>query len=534
MVTSGAHRARSLKFDSDELQYLTTDERFALLAGLESLVGGESAKDFIARVWPDEPPPRHVLPVIDVVQQARVSPVRIYIDMGPGHAKTTTLLRLLIWWLLRAPADQCGYITYSSGQAHDKSRIALEYGADAGLVLATDSKAKGHWHTPHGGGLIAAGAQGKLTGQRIPGLILVDDPYKSELEARSSVVNFAVIERFKGIAFTRLQGGSIIVLHTRYADNDLGGFLLDTLKWDSIHIPTICESEDDAIGRKIIDHATWSALTPEARRGFGIVDPKAKDPRYGEVAWPEKYPYEICSAPCGHDGHLAEIRHTIGEHLWFGMYQGRPRPIGKAIFHEPARYRLHDTMVDGVLQKSDFSWSGKRGVIMADTAASQRTSADWTVLLTLAMSGVGGDSEMWIVDCVRVQEEAPELLELMKRQQRKYRLMIGVETVAGGGGRMVAQMLRRADKKLRIIDVEVGGKDKLTRAIPVSVAWNQGRVYVPIDADWADVFIEEHKKFTGVNDTHDDQVDADAHGWNLMYRGKPKITESDYAGGAGI
>src|SRR5580692_8061931 len=137
---------------------------------------------------------------------------------------------------------------------------------------------------------------------RIPGLAIVDDPYKDEFEARSAAINNQVKERFKAIAFTRLQGGSVIVLHTRWAEDDLIGWLTRELKWDYVNIATVCDDErDDSLGRTL-----------------------------GEPAWPEKYPYEICSGPCGHDGHLKEIRATIGEHLWAAMYQGRPRPLGTA------------------------------------------------------------------------------------------------------------------------------------------------------------------------------------------------------------
>lgn len=527
---SAAVRQQMLNYDPTLLHHLSSDEQAELLNGLESLVGGERPTDFISRIWPDEPAPRHVLPIIDAVEQARVTPIRVCIDIGPGHAKTTILLRLLIWWLCRSPADQCAYVTYSSGQAHDKSSVAIGYGEDAGLQFAANSHAKGHWHTQYGGGLIAAGARGKLTGQRVPGLILYDDPYKSESEARSAAINTEIKSRFKGVAFTRLQGGSIFVLHTRYSDDDLIGWILRELKWDSIHIPTFGDEKDDIIGRKILTRDQYVSLSSQDRGKYGLID--AKHGTYGEVAWPEKYPYEICTTPCGHDGHLREIRATIGEHLWAAMYQGRPRPLGKAVFHEPGRYRLHDDPTTGA--KSEFSWTRKRGVIMADTAASAATSSDWTVLLVLAMSGLGIESRMWIVDCIRVQEEVPEVITIMRRLQLRYRLMVGIETVAANASRAISQMIRRSDPKLRILDVEVGGRDKFARAIPVSAAWNQGRVLVPIDAPWADTLIDEHKKFTGVSDVHDDQVDADAHGWNVLYKERPKITAEDYVQDSGM
>lgn len=474
-------------FDPSWIDHLSIAEQMELVAHLERLVGGERLSDWISRVWPEEPPPAHIMPILDVMEQARVTPVRLCISVGPGHAKTTTLLRSIVWWLHRSPKDQCAYITYSAAQAHSKARIAREYAEQSGLALAND--ATGHILTEGGGGMMSAGARGKLTGQRIPGLLIVDDPYKDEFEARSSNINHAVKERFKAVAFTRLQGGSIIVLHTRWAEDDLIGWLERELKWDTFNINTVCDQTPDILGRQM-----------------------------GDAAWPEKYPYEICKEPCGHDGHLAEIRRTIGEHLWASMYQGRPRPIGKAIFHEPARFSI-----------KDFSWTGKRGCIVIDPAATAKTSADWSVLLVCAMEGYGADSRMYIVHAERYQCEIPDLVQKAVVLQRKFRLMVAVEAV--GGFKAVPQSLRRLDPSLRVFEITVGSKDKFTRAIPLSGAWNSSRVLIPEDAHWADELINEFRLFTGVNDRHDDQVDCAAHGWNVLFRMAPKITEANYASG---
>lgn len=481
------------EFDASLIDQLSPLEQIELLGHLEKLVGGERLEDWIARCFPAEPPPRHTLPIIEVMEQARVTPIRLCISVGPGHAKTTTLLRSIVWWMGRT-RDQCAYTTYSAGQAQSKSRIAQDFAITAGYQLTSESV--GHWGIDGGGQLLATGLRGKLTGQRIPGLFIVDDPYKDEGEARSATVNTAVKERFKAVAFTRLQGGSIIVLHTRWAEDDLIGFIERELKWDSINISTQCDSVPDVLGRRI-----------------------------GEAAWPEKYPYEICTEPCGHDGHLLEIRKTIGEHLWASMYQGRPRPLGTAVFHEPARYRLYPD--PQTRAPSDFTWEGKRGAIVIDPAATAKTSADWSVLLVCAMEGLGHEAKMWIVDCVRVQCEIPTLVKKARELQIKYKLTIACEAI--GGFKAVPQMLRSIDKNLRVIDITVGSRDKLTRALPVAAAWNDGRVLVPIDTGWAGEFINEHQRFTGQGDRHDDQVDGDAHAWNVLYRPAKRWSQDDYA-----
>jgi predicted phage terminase large subunit-like protein len=461
------------EFDPSWISLLPAEEQVQFYRAANQLVGGENIQQ--------------------LMEYARLKPVRVVFDMGPGHAKTTALLRGMAWWLSpeRSPADLCAYITYSDGHARTKSRICKETLEAAGSALHQDVNSASFWLTPQGGGLIAAGAQGGITGKRIPGMIVYDDPYKEMSHARSHAINSMVIERFKGVAFTRLQGGSIIVLHTRWHVDDLIGFIDKNLKWDKISIPSVCDVVPDVLGRKI-----------------------------GEVAWPEKYPYEICSDKdiCGHDGHLAEIKKTLGDHIFNAMYQGKPRPEGTQVFHEPARFEL-----------KNFVWQGKRGCIAIDPAATAKTSADWSVIMTVATEGFGIDTKMWITDVVRRQVEIPALVKLAAEIQQRSRLMIVCEAVAGF--KAVPQSLRAINPKLRVLDLDTAGRDKYTRAQAVAAAWNDGRVFIPTDAPWADTLIEEFQRFTGNNDTHDDQVDAGAHAWNTLYRAKPRVTQDDYASG---
>lgn len=530
-----ARRRRSfgdplMNVDVDLVSRLEQQEQDRLASAMHRLVGGEKLRDYIARVTPHEPPQRHFDPVIDVLEYARLKPVRIVFDMAPGHAKTTLLMKSIAWWLdpRQSPADLCAYVTHSDVQARAKSRIAQEtYLASSGNELSEDKTADGFWLTPQGGGLRALGSKGGLTGSRVPGLLVYDDPYKDMQEARSQAINAMVIERFKGVAVTRLQGGSIIVLHTRWHVDDLIGYIIrefiqKNLGWDQISIPAICED----------------ASTDILERRGPSRDPVTGREIVGEVAWPEKYPYELCleddgETPrmCGHDGHLKELKLTLGELMFCAMYQGKPRPEGTLVFREPARYRLRDGIdkTTGRLVKSEFSWTGKRGVIAIDPAATESTAGDWSALLVMASEGYGIRTRIWIVDVIRVQVDIPTLVKMARRLQAEYRLMVACEAVAGF--KAVPQSLRAIDPGLRVIDVEVGGKDKFTRAQPLAGAWNDGRVLVPIDTEWAEPLIYEFCRFTGVNDAHDDQVDAGAHGFNIMYRPSPPVMESDYAAG---
>lgn len=499
-------------FDPEHLALLTPEEQAEFYRGLETLVGGESLYDFIARVYPHEPPPRHIRPIIDVIQTARMRPMRVCLDIGAGHSKTTTLMRGIAWWLCRSPADLCAYVSYSDDQARDKSRLAKEGMGLAGKYLSSEKGGVGHWLTPQGGGLVAVGSRGGLMGKRIPGLLVYDDPYKDAQEARSPAINGMVIERFKAAAFTRLQGGSIIVVHSRLDTGDLIGWILKNLKWDHISIPSICDDPaNDLLGRKA-----------------------------GEAAWPERYPVEICSQPCGHDGHLAEIKRTLGDHLFAGIYQGKPRAEGTRIFHEPARYRRNAGVdSDGRKVNSEFTWEGKRGVLAIDPAATARKTGDWSVIAECAMANYGASTIMWVTDLIRIQCEIPELVARARRKQMQTRLMVSCEAVGGFKG--VPQSLRQIDVrdhvsglpegKLRVKDYNPGSRDKFTRALPLSAAWNDGRVLIPMDVSWADDLIDRFQRFSGAAGGEDDEIDAIAQAWEVLYRAHKVERQGDYEGG---
>jgi predicted phage terminase large subunit-like protein len=55
------------------------------------------------------------------------------------------------------------------------------------------------------------------------------------------------------------------------------------------------------------------------------------------------------------------------------------------------------------------------------------------------------------------------------------------------------------------------------RAQPVASAWNSGRILVPTNSPWATPFVDEVLSFTGVADAHDDQVDALAAAYDVLY-----------------
>lgn len=426
----------------------------------------------------------------------------------PTH-NTTTGLHGLGWRLFRDPTLTNAFATYADDYAMSRSRIARAVTRAGGVPLDKSMANLHEWRTTYGGGAIFRGYMGAWTGQGIDGVALIDDPYKDRAAAESKKIRENVWEWFNDVLWLRLEPpagvgtkpGSCIIQHTRWHEDDLIGRLLKGkfagYQFERIHLPAICDSEDDILGRSI-----------------------------GDALWPERFPAE----------ELHRIEASIGPYSWASLFQQNPRPRGADVFMEPARFML-----------KDFSWQGKRILLCCDPAATDDNKNDFSAAFVLAAEGFGDAMKIWVVfgwrDHLTIPDLAAKLYEL---QQRYWKAPIAVEAV--GAFKAVPQMLRKIDARLRLREVRPVG-DKFTRAQPLAAAWNgmeapegaEGerigqRVFIPLDAQvvrrkgeaparwvsdrgpttWADELINEAAVFTGMNDAEDDQIDALAHGFNEM------------------
>lgn len=178
-------------------------------------------------------------------------------------------------------------------------------------------------------------------------------------------------------------------------------------------------------------------------------------------------------------------------------------------------------LISGAGPAAEVVRVGKRGAIICDPAATAKTKADFSAWGAFAMEGYAEESRMYVLEVGRAQIEIPRLVRVLSAFQQRWGLLIGVEAV--GGFKAVPQSLRDQDTTLRVIDIIPKG-DKFTNAQPVSTAWQAGRVLVPLETaatPWVKPYLDELKKFTGLGDVHDDQVDITSNAWNLLYRKKP-------------
>ena len=373
-------------------------------------------------------------------------PVFACVSEPPQHGKTETILHGLAHHLELRPQDPLAYISYGDEIARDKSRSARDYARLAGVEIRTDSDSVKTWTTTEGGGLMARGiVGGAITGQAGLRCIVVDDPFKNRAEAESRRIRDKTYDEFQSSVVSRLHPNtSILVNHTRWHEDDLIGRLLKAEPEKWEHINLPAISDD------------------------------------GEALWPEGQPLE----------HLESIRRSVGEYAWASLYMGSPRPRGGKPFEGVSFY--------------DVVPSSHRVAVGVDLAYSEKTSSDWSVAVALAESS----GRYYVLDVLRRQCRAEDFLGELQAFHRRF--PAPMLWYAYGPEKGTAGFFQRAGLPLRVEQVP---GDKFVRALPTTAAWSSGAIALPKDADYThgskwDAFLTTVQDFTGLDDPHDDDVDA--------------------------
>src|SRR5699024_1973508 len=113
----------------------------------------------------------------------------------------------------------------------------------------------------------------------------IDDPFKNSEAANSLTIRDKVWDEWESTLSTRLhKGASVIVIMTRWHEDDIIGRLLERspYDWERIRMPAIAEDADDLLGRKI-----GEPLCPEL--GYDEQWAKDKKTEVGTRTWTALY-----------------------------------------------------------------------------------------------------------------------------------------------------------------------------------------------------------------------------------------------------
>lgn len=411
--------------------------------------------DFVPWASPQYMSPRHLAPLLNRFERAfHGERMKVVCHAPPRHAKTESVLHVPAWALMQRPEIVFSYSTYADMLSRSKSRKARALVEQVGVEL--ESTNLNEWRTKQGGGMLAGGVGGPLTGHGV-NIAIIDDPVKNRIEAESPAVRMRQRDWYNDVLHTRVEpGGSEFCFMTRWHPDDLAGYLIAEHGFEYICLPAI-----DAAGNAL---------------------------------WPERWP-------------LSELSLKQGNaYTWASLYQGQPRPRGSALFRGPETYSaLPSTYAEAF------------GV---DLAYSEKVAADWSVVVRMRRSRMGSHATgfrdlYFVTDVVRKQEASP-VFKARCAKLRESNVAAPWRWYAYGAEVGVAAHFREGGVPIEAIQ---GVGDKLARALDMSEAWNEGRVLVPSEAPWLEDFLAEVTGFTGVKDAHDDMVDAAVAAFDLLKAG---------------
>lgn len=356
-----------------------------------------------------------------------------------------TVFHFMAKFIAKYPHLNVAYCSYSAKFAERKSVRIRDLVTRCGVALDKSTSARGTWRTEAGGYFLARGPGGDLTGEGV-NLLVCDDPYASRGEAESAAKRENFYDWWTSVAMTRLEPkASVIVSHTRWALEDLTGVLTEEKGWPNISIPAI------------------------------DLD--------GNALWPSRYTLED----------FAEKRKDIGEFDWASMYMCSPRPRGGALFGSTTTYSDDDLARVTI----------KKYVVGIDLAYTAKTYSDFSVAVVV---GIDEDKNVYVVDVRKKQCQAKDFASVLRELRFKYNNP-QIIWYTGGQEKAIAEFFRNSCG-VPVKDIPARD-DKFVRAQAAAAAWNSGRILIPGDhKPWLDAFLSEVLGFTGVSDSHDDQVDA--------------------------
>ncbi len=424
---------------------------------------------------------------------------RLMVIMPPGSAKTRYCSILFpAWFMARRRNRKVILASYSAALAESNNGKMNARVQDKGhwLGIRADSHAVARWNTDNGGEVLAAGVDGPITGFRAD-LMIIDDPVKNETDVDSEKKRDDVFKWYFSAVSSRLKagkkatatrpeerGGAVIVVMTRWHQDDLAGRLLasDRERWELVHLPAEA-GEDDPLGRE---------------PGAMLWD---DDPEYdyGQILREAK----------------ADLQKNGMMRVWNALYQGNPLPGEGALFER--------AKMPPVLLARPAAGRWVRAWDLAATAKTSARNPDWTAGILLGMV----EGRIVVADVVRFRGGPAEVKQRIRDTARAdgRHVVVTLPQDPGQAGVAQVQDLVGALSGFTVKAIRPTG-DKSTRAAPFASQWNVGNVTL-VQGPWNAAYVDELCSFPAGQ--FDDQVDASADGYSaISTTGRARIQRLGY------
>ena len=384
------------------------------------------------------------------------------LNMPASYGKSLSCSVILpTWYLDTFPGKQVILTGYSGDHVKvfaRQTRDMIKDNPKVNVKLKHTTAKAIDFETSTGGSYWAQGMlDGQLTGHHFD-LGIVDDPIKTWDEAINENFRERIKKWYHSVFYNRRKpGASMLLVQTRWHEDDLTGFLMDKepKDWDLISLPAIAEA-GDMMGR-------------------------AK----GDVLCPELYPKE----------HVYQVKAKTPPIIWDAMDQQRPSALaGNVIKREWWQYWKEKDLPlhwDEIISCADLNFFKDK-----------KLKNDRTAYLVLGRRG----SKIFVLHAYReildFDVQVTEFHNLVKRYPQ-----IGAKLVEDkANGHALETTLKNTIPGILLVPPNGG---KLARVLGVLSFWKAKNIYVPDDDvkyPWVKDFINEHANFP--SGRYDDQVDA--------------------------
>jgi hypothetical protein len=387
--------------------------------------------------------------IADKLEQVEAGKItRLMLFLPPRHGKSELgSVQFPAWFLGKNPKKEIICCSYTSDLAVDFGRRvrnlvdSIEYKNIFGVSLSEDSQAANKWNTSDGGSYVAVGVGGPITG-RGADILIIDDPFKNRKEADSPLLREQVWKWYLSTAFTRLSpGGSVILICTRWHDDDLAGRLLSQKmgdKWEVVEFPALA-IQDERIGDKFIR-------------------------KTGEALWPTRYSKEK----------LEQMRNVLGTYEFASLYQQSPiDEYSQEFKKEWFKYR----------PESEVAKLDTRRFLTVDTAGPMTSRSDYTGLVDNRVDREGN----WNIKASKYKINSADLVEMLFVLHDRYHYeKIGIEkTIYLDALKPFLDMeILKRNKNLPIYDktlLKHGGFSKELRIRGLVPRYQAGKIFHIID-----------------------------------------------------
>ena len=393
------------------------------------------------------------------------------LSVPPQLGKSTTVTEALpAWALMRDPTTKIILAGYNEdfctrfGRRNKEKIETFAHELYPDCVLVDSPCSNVEFETTKKGRCVSRGIYSGITGNPA-NLIVIDDPIRNQQDASSPTMMNSLWSEYLASIRTRIApGGKIVVIQTRWVEDDLIGRIL--ANEDNVtYINSPCECDDpehDPLGRKLGD-----SICPELGRGND---------------WLKDFKKVYIS--------------ESGSRVWNALYQGRPTALEGNLLKKEW-WQKYKVLPDNIPYK----------IISVDAAFKDAETNDFVAIQEWGKI----NKKFYMIKYIKKHLNFVDTLQAIRtmRAQDPEILFVLIEDKANGSA-LINVLSSEMDG---VIPVKPEG-GKVARVNAVSPAVERGDVFLPEYETFTDEFIKSCAEFP--NGAHDDDVDAFSQALNRM------------------